>query len=913
MLLDRAEERSAIDRAIEAASSGRSKALVLVGDAGMGKTRLLEYAVESASQLRISRIAGVEAESELSFAALHRLVRPLMPQLDELPDPQRFALESAFGLSGGNPADRFLVGLACLTLLADIGSERGLLCVIDDAQWIDRESLEALTFVARRLDADQVAMLFGLRDLSLVPGVFDGLPLLSIEGLPDSAALELLSASVDTPVEPNTAHQIVQATSGCPLALIELATRLTQQQLLGSQALGEVIPIGRQLENHFLEVVRSLDAGAQLFLLVAAAESSGDWSLVRRAAFQLGADEGAEDAATRSGLIVLHPTVTFRHPLIRAAVYSGASRTERDRAHRTLAQLIGPTDLDRRVRHLASIAREPDAELALDLERAADRSARRGGYAAETSFLIEAARLTPDDNERGRRLLRAATAALDSGLPQRAEAVLEQTRGLLTDPILLAETTRLDGRLRVPLADPPSAPALLYEAATALRPLDLDLAKDAFVEALEGCQIAGQFTATIAPADIARAALSALSASDPEPRTTDILLDGLAHLFLSEFDDATRALNRVAPDFRTGATTREQMSSWFNIGLVFANELFDDETYNAWVQHVESHARSDGALIVLQVVLLGRAKSETRAGDFLSAEMTYDEVVELTKLIGGFAEFYEVLKADLYAWRGQEDETRSAAKVLRDAASLIGSASAVNIADIAIGTLELGMGRYPEALAAVAPMVDMNMPGWTCLALSIGIEGAARSGDKVLAARYMENLRVRTEASGTSWGLGQLARCRAVVGGGDVERLHQEAIGLLAETSVVTELAQAHLGYGEWLRRAGRQVEARTELRRAYDLFVTMGAGAFGSRARTELLAAGERVPHQRLDTRTSLTSQEAHTARLAATGATNAEIAAQMFISANTVDYHLRKVYRKLGIGSRRELSQALAAMEDQ
>ena len=585
---------------------------------------------------------------------------------------------------------------------------------------------------------------------------------------------------------------------------------------------------------------------------------------------------------------------------------------ERDKVHETLARLIDRTDPDRRVQHLAATAREPDPALALDLERAAERSASRGGYGAETSFLLEAAQLSPGSDDRGRRLLRAATAALNAGLPQRAEALLQQARVFLTDPLLQAEAMRLDGRLRVPLADPPSAPALLYEAASALRLLDLDLARDTFLEALETCIIAGQFTAGIAPEKVAQAALSTLSTSDEHTRTADLLLDGMAHLFVSEFNSAMRALRAAAPALQTGSITRDQMASWFTLGLVLADELLDDKTYNAWVQRVESHARSDGALIVLQIVLLGRAKSEMRAGHFMSAEMTYDEVVEITPLVGGPPEFYELLKVDLYAWRGQESETRAAAKVLRDAASVIGSASAINIADLAVGTLELGMGRYANALMAVAPMVDANMPGWTCFALPIAVEGAARSGRQDLTEGYLEQLRVRTEASGTSWAIGQLARCRALVGNGDVERLHQEAVELLATTSVVTELAQAHLGYGEWLRREGRQVEARTELRRAHDLFVTMGADGFAARARTELLAAGEQVQRHRFDVQASLTSQEAHAARLAGAGATNAEIATQMFLSANTVDYHLRKVYRKLGISSRRDLTEALSALEE-
>ena len=858
MLLDRTEERAAIDEAIEAVGSGHSRVLVLAGDAGMGKTSLLEHAVANASQFQTAWIAGVEAESDLAFAALHRLLRPLMPRLNQLPDPQRCALEAAFGLSAGTPADRFLVGLACLNLLAGLGSERGLVCIIDDAQWIDRESLEALSFVGRRLDVDRVALLFGVRDLSLVAGVLDGLPVLNVDGLPDDAALELLSASVDTSVDPDTARRIVEETGGCPLALIELATGLTKQQLWGSESLGEVLPIGRQLENHFLEMVRPLDEAARTFLLVAASEASGDLALVRRAAFELGADADAEDTAVASGLLVVRPTVSFRHPCIRAAIYSGAPRTQRDEVHVTLARLIDRTNPDRRVRHLASAAREPDATLAFELEQAAERSARRGGYAAEAQFLLEAAQLSLESDDRGRRFLRAAIAARNAGLPLRSESLLEQARPLLTDPLLQAEALRLDGRLRGHDGRLATVPALLYEAAMALQPLQPELATDSFLEALEACHITQQFTESTTPEAIARAALSSRSTYHIQIRTADLLLEGTAYLFMSEFESAMRALRVVAPALRTETITREQIATWFHLALVVMEELHDDETYNAWVNRVEAQARTDGAIVVLQFILLGRATLEIRAGRFKSAEMTYSEVVEVSSLIGLHVEFWALLYVQLYAWRGQVSEAQAAAKALRGRGSAAaGTAFAVRVADLAVGTLELGMARYAEALGSVAPMVNTNMPGWTCLALPIAVEAAARSGR--LAEGYLEQLRVRTEASGTNWALGQLYRCRALLAGTEAEPLHQRAIRLLATTSVVTELAQAHLGYGEWLRREGRQIEARTELRSAYDLFATMGADAFASRARDELLAAGDQMRRHRSDFRTSLTSQEGH------------------------------------------------------
>jgi DNA-binding CsgD family transcriptional regulator len=911
-LLDRVDERALLDRLVDAAASGLSGTCVLVGDAGMGKTRLLEYAIQSAQHLRHLVISGVEAETDLGYAALHRLLRPFLTQRDRLPTPQRAALESAFGLKSGEPADRFLVGLASLSLLADVATERGLLCIVDDVQWIDRESLEALSFVGRRLEADGIALLFGIRDLLSVAGALDGLPTLSVGGLPDDAALALLSSSVELPVEPETARHIVTATSGCPLALIELASGLTQQQLRGAQPIGGNLPIGRQLEDHFLKQVRALDADAQLFLLVAALEASGDPSLVRRAAFALGADAHAEDSAIASGLIALRPSVAFRHPLVRAAVYNGAQRKLRDEVHLSLATMLDRTDPDRRVRHLAAAAREPDEALADQLEKAAERSMTRGGYAAETSFLVEAAHLSPAPGERARRLLRAATAALNAGLPLRAETLLEQARPDLEDPLLVTDAMRLDGRLQVPLADPAAAPARLLAAARALEPIDRTLMRSALLEALEACTVSQHLTSGVSPEDVARAALATRDAAADPPALSDLLLDGFAFAFVSDYAHAVPIFQQVTQMMRAGSLSRDDLVRWFQLCFVITNELFDDAVYNAWVSRVEQYARDVGALILLQIVLLARGKQEMRAGQFAEAEMTYDEVVEVTRLIGGPPELYEALKAEIYAWRGQEAETRAAAKPLRELAAAVGAASVVNIADLAVATLELGLGRYAESLVAIEAVVADQQVGVTCLGLAIAIETAFRTGDPGSAGRYLADLEQRATRAGTDWGLGQLARCRALVADDDdAEELYLEAIARLESTSVVSELAQARLAYGEWLRRQNRRIDARTVLRAAYGAFDAMGAESFAGRARAELAATGAKVPHRAAGPVMDLTPQEAHAARLAAAGATNAEIATRMFISANTVDYHLRKVYRKLGIGSRRELANAVSPLD--
>ena len=488
----------------------------------------------------------------------------------------------------------------------------------------------------------------------------------------------------------------------------------------------------------------SSTSDAQLFLLVAATESSGDPILVRKAALELGVAPSAEDAAVDSGLLSFGPDVTFRHPLVRSAIYGGASKVLRRRVHEQLAALIEATDPDRRLLHLAAAARGADEALAAELEAAGARAAQRGGYAAEASVMLEAANLSATSGQRARRMLRAAGAALDAGLPQRSEALLDQARGDLQDPLQTAEAMRLEGRIRVPLGQPGEAPQLLYEAAKLLLPVDIRLARDAFLEALESSLVAQHFTVGVTPAEIAEAALATSGPDHSE--TADLVLDAIAHLYLQDFEEAIEVLHRVVPALRAGDVSRDEPVRWFNLILSLANEICDDTTYNAWVDIVEQRARDDSALIALQVVLLGRAGLDIRAGRFTAAELAYEEAVEVTRFFGGPTAFYALLKADVLAWRGQEAEARAAARTLRELASAVGTAAALTMADLAIGILELGLGQYEQALRAVERAVENNMPGWTCLALPIAIEGAARSGQADAARRYLDALAARAVA-----------------------------------------------------------------------------------------------------------------------------------------------------------------------
>ncbi|MGO9836631.1 MAG: LuxR C-terminal-related transcriptional regulator [Polyangiaceae bacterium] len=552
-----------------------------------------------------------------------------------------------------------------------------------------------------------------------------------------------------------------------------------------------------------------------------------------------------------------------------------------------------------------------DEELARQLEDAAVRAASRGGYAAEVSFMLEAASASPARGDQARRLLLAATAAFNAGSHDRAEALLEQARPNLEDPVLVTEAKRLDGRLSIGFADPRSAPARLLTAARELESLEPSLACGAYLEALEACSVSEHFTAVVSPEDVARAALEMLRAATDPPTLSDLLLRGVASLFLSDFSEAMPLLQRAVSIMRDEPMAPEDLARWFHLGIMITADLFDDESFDAWVTRIEQHARHFGAWMMLQVVLLGKGRHEVRTGQLTAAELTYDEAVEVAKLVGGPSEFFELLKADVFAWRGDESRTRAMAKPLREMGSAVGNAQAVNVADLAIAILELGSGRYPEALAAVEPLVANQQLGWTCLGLATAVEAAARTNQAERAARYLADLEERATAAGTDWALGQLARCRALVADdSDAEDLYLEAIVRLESTTIATELAQARLNYGEWLRRRNRQTEARVVLHAAHDAFDTMGAKSFAARARAELAATGDNISRRAQRPVMDLTPQGAQAARLAATGATNAEIATRTFISANTVDYHLRKVYRKLGITSRRELAGTLAVL---
>jgi len=906
MLIGRTEEIAKLDALLDQVRDGMSGVLVLRGEAGIGKTALLNATALSAQDLSVVRLEGIESEMQLGYAALHRLLLPYIPRLEHLPEPQRDALQSAFGLTSSAPPDRFLVSLAALSLLGDVAQDDPLLIVVDDAQWLDRESVAALVFVARRLQADRIALVFAARESLEIGETFQGIPQLWVSGLDKDFARSLLTASVSNPVSYRVAERIIAVTRGNPLALMELSGELTSEHLLDQAPLPDPLPISDLIEARFLRQVRALPADTQLILLVAAADPEGDPDTLRLAAEILDLSVGAIEPAVDEGLLVIHPRVEFRHPLVRSAVYGGATTEERRRAHHALAAVMDvEQDSDRRALHMALAAVGPDEELAAALEQSAAQARSRGGYSAESSFLVRAASLTPDPQRGAGRLLAAAHAAFLAGNASYSESLLGQARPDLVDPIEKAQAQRLDGELRYGLGQPHLGPSLLIGAAKAFEPFDRVLSHYALLDAFLTFGSSLEFVEGTTGVEIAQMALESLRAQSTPPTAADILLMGVALRHFENYADAVPAMRDAVRALAT--LSPEQIARWSQLGTALADDLWDEAMLRDIVDRLEGAARAQGALTALQVALIARAHNDVRSGQFGTARERYSELHEVTMTTGGFVELHDLFDVELLAWRG-DGQTPVRAAQLREAGTAVHTQVIVHWADLALSIFALGEGRYETALTAAQAVGEAGTTGWACQALPLVVEAGMRCGEREAASGALTVLAERATASGTPWALGLLARCRALVAdGSSAAALYNEALDQFDKTSLLTEVAQTHLLYGEWLRRKKRRSEAREQLRRAYEMFETMGARAFAERARVELLATGERARSRRAETSHDLTPRELQIARLAAQRATSREIAGQLFISANTVDYHLRKVFQKFGITSRRELAGLL------
>ncbi|MGO9854631.1 MAG: ATP-binding protein [Acidimicrobiales bacterium] len=906
MLIDRTEETAKLNALLDQVREGMSGALVLRGEAGIGKSALLNATVDSAQDLSVIRLEGIESEMQLGYAALHRLLLPYLPRLERLPGPQRDALRSAFGLTSLAPPDRFLVSLAALSLLGDVAQEEPLLIVVDDAQWLDRESVSALVFAARRLHADRIALVFAARDSLEIGAVFQGIPELSVNGLGADFARDLLAASISDTVSYRVSERIIAVTRGNPLALKELSGELTSEHLLDHAPLPDPLPISDLIEARFLRQVRLLPTDTQLVLLIAAADPEGDPQTLRLAAEGLGLSAAAIEPAVDEGLLVIRPRVEFRHPLVRSAVYSGATTEDRRRVHHALASVMDiERDPDRIALHMALGAVGPDEELAAALERSAAHARSRGGYSAESSFLVRSASLTPEPQRQAGRLLAAAQAEFLVGNISYSESLLGQARPHLVDPIERAQAQRLDGHLQ--FGQPHRAASFLLGAAKAFEPHDPVLSRHSLIEAFLFYVLSQEFTGETIGVDIAQTALDSLRAQSTPTTAADTLLKGVAMRYAGTYADAVPAMRDAV---RAQAMMPfEEINQWTFLASMMANELWDEEGARSTMERLERAARAQGALPALQRALTGIATMDRRAGRFMAARERYSDLHDVTMTIGDFLDELDLFDVDLLCWQGDERARAKAAELI-EAATAFRVAVIVHSANLALSNLDLAEGQYERALVVAQSLTEVDALGGTCEALPLVVEAGMRCGNREAARDALTCLAERATASGTPWALGLLARCRALVAdGASAAALYDEALDHFDKTSLLTEVARTHLLYGEWLRRQKRRSEAGEQLRRAYEMFDTMGAKAFAERARVELLATGERPRARRTETALDLTPRELQIARLAAQRETNQEIASRLFISANTVDYHLRKVFQKLGISSRRELSGLIPA----
>jgi len=877
--------------------------LVLHGEAGIGKSALLAYLERSASGCRIARAAGVESEMELAFAGLHQLCAPFLDRIGRLPGPQRDALSVAFGLRGGEPPVQFLVGLAVFTLLCEVAEEQPLLCIVDDAQWLDSASAPVLAFLARRLAAESMALVFAVRESS--GGRFlSGLPDQLVGGLPEDDARELLESALTGPIDSRVRDRIVAETRGNPLALLELPRGLGATQLAGGFGfLGPQALEGRISESLRMRLADLPDETLRL-LLLAAAEPLGDPLLVWRAAERLGIEASAGNEF--QGLLTIGERVTFRHPLMRSTVYGSASPAARRSSHLALAEVTDPqADPDRRAWHLASAASGPDEQIALELERSAGRAQARGGLAAAAAFLQRSAALTRDPARRTDRALAAAQANLRAGAFDAARRWLTAAQA---GPLQESQRARLDllrGQIAFASGLDSGAPALLIRAAERLEPHDLELAREAHLSAWG----AAAFAARAGEGDLPRISRAARALPPPtEPlRPIDVLLDGLTLLITDGRAAAAPKLRDIASLFAGEGVATEEGLRWGWLATAASCVMWDiDGTRPAWARQIQL-VRDAGALEQLPLYLAALGVSAAWCGDFAAAASLVSEADQAVGATG--AEIPPLGALLLLALRGREAEAASLLDRAGEQSSDARHRVAATEAQWAAAVLYNGLGLYEQALASAQRAswdpLDLYPSMW---ALPELVEAAVRSGRADLAGDALERLARTTQPAGTDFGLGIEMRSRALLSAGDAaEAMYLEAIQRLERTQMRPDLLRAHLLYGEWLRRAGRRRDARGQLRTAYEAFAEIGMEAFAERARRELLATGETVRKRGAETRDDLTAQEQQIARLACDGLSNPEIGAHLFISPRTVEWHLRKVFSKLGIRSRRELRTAL------
>jgi DNA-binding CsgD family transcriptional regulator len=902
-LFGRADELEILEQLLADARDGQSGVVVLRGEPGIGKTALLRQLVGEASGFRVIRGLGVESEMELPFAGLHQLCAPMLDRLGSLAEPQRRALSVAFGLVAGDNPDRFLVALAALSLMAEIAEEEPLLCVVDDAHWLDQASAQVLGFVGRRLLAEPIALMFAARTPGAPPDHLTGLPVLRLGGLDAESAGALLETVLSGPIDESVRQRIIEETHGNPLALLELCRGLGPAELAGGFAFPHAADLPKSIEDQYIARLRQLPPQTRQLVLLAAADMAGETALVYRAARVLGLDSRAISPAVAAGLLDISVNVRFRHPLMRSAVYRAAGAGDRRAAHDALAAATNPErDPDRRAWHRAQAAAAPDEAVARELVGSADRAQRRGGVGASAAFWEQAVALTPDPAVRAPRALTAAEAKYAAGDFVAVQALLATAQAGPLGDLDSARAQRMMAQTAFALRRGRDAPPLLLRAAQRLENLDAGLARQTYLEALVAAIYAGRLAREGDVLAVARAAGNAPLSPEPLPHA-QLLLRGLAVRLTDGYLAAAPLLKQALRGYREQPQELDWLSVSYNM---VAMDLWDDDAWFELAARQVRQARANGTLSWLPFALDYLAEIYIHAGELAQAEALLIEGERIDPGIRAATLPYVSLL--LAAWRGDALAGAELTGVMARGAAARGEGAALTYADYAKAVLNNGLGKYDLATEAAlnASVADeFVVSPW---ALAELVEAAARSDQRERASAAAAQLSAIASASGSEWARGVAARSRALVSESRAANdLYSEAVELLGKTRMATQLARTRLCYGEWLRRENRRIEARSQLRPAFEAFAAMGAQAFAERARRELQATGERVRKRTDDTRADLTPQEEQIAQLAREGRTNPEIGAQLFIGARTVEWHLRKIFAKLDISSRRELDEAL------
>jgi DNA-binding CsgD family transcriptional regulator len=902
MLIGRRNEIAELERVLVQAQRGQGESLVVLGEAGIGKTSLIDEVIITAMDTRILRSTGNELEMELPFASLQRLCSSVLDKLPDLPEPQSRALNVAFGLTVGDPPDRLVVGLALVNLLNQLATSQTVVCVLDDAQWIDQASAHAITFAARRASGMSVFFLFGARVLTKE---LHGIPTMLINGLGEVDARELVNSALLHRMDEHVLERLVGEAHGNPLALLELPRNFSPAQMGGGFGLPVSVPLRGRIEESFRRRLRRLPPPSRLLLLVAAAEPTGDSALIWRAAELLDIPESAADQPKTEHLLDLSSGIMFRHPLVRSAVYSAASAVDRRRVHRALADTTDPVvDPDRRVWHRAQSAARPDENIAQELEVSAERAQSRGGFAAAAAFMERSTELTPNMKVKAERALRAADA-------KRVAGDLDAALGLASiaqrGPLDSHQRARLDVlRAQILFASHRGreAPPLLLQAAYRLEPLDPSGARETYLTALTAALFAGRFSSGASAEDVARAAHTSPKPNGPV-KASDLLLEGLALLITDGPVTGTPALRRALESFRNDGVSGEVQLRWSWLAGRAAGHIWDYENWDYLTARHAEVAHEMGALSMLPLTLSTRAGLKLFAGEIETANSLMEQVKSFADVIDTQTVPYAALT--VAAFRGDEPKVHSLfIETQRDVVER-GEGVGLTLAQWASAVLYNGLAKYDRALTSAAEVFEQPNEFWFLPWAAVElIEAASRTGNGVQATTALARLAAGTSASGTDWARSIEARCRALLTDGNAaEPLYREAIDQVSNTPMRWDLARARLVYGEWLRRERRMKEAREQLRAAEELFLDFGANAFAERARVERLATGEHARKRSPATRFELTPQESQISRMVAEGSSNREIASKLFISSSTVEYHLHKVFRKFGVRSRAQLAQ--------